>query len=174
MPHRCYPVIFYTPLLAESLEFMALKWQSIGRFQQMWYSVCGKYPLQGESSLSHQGAGDNPHCRVLWPLISHHKHQFSCRELPTEIHCYAVLGLFRGGCNLQLASFCCMMVAWHGMHPLPLLSILLSMSGNHILLLKHCLLFTMLKCTSWQMLRTCSQRSSVITICCPLSTTPSA
>ena len=62
-------------------------------------------------------------------------------------------------------------VAWQARHPLHLASIFLSIPGNQTLERRSCLLFTMPRCPSWQMLRTWSWSACGITICVPLMTT---
>ena len=55
-------------------------------------------------------------------------------------------------------------VAWHGRHLLHLVSIFLSMFGNHILLCRNGLLFTIPKCPSWHISITRSCNFGGITI----------
>ena len=62
-------------------------------------------------------------------------------------------------------------VAWQARHPLHLTSIFLSTPGNQTVERRSCLLFTMHRCPSWQMLRTWSWSACGITICVPLMAT---
>ena len=67
----------------------------------------------------------------------------------------------------------CNTVAWHGRHLLHLASIFLSMFGNHTLLRRNCLLFTIPKCPSWHISTTSSCNFGGITIWVTLMTTSS-